>query len=181
MCACSSVPSLGCGSFTWTARSDRRRGHRLLLLCPEAVPAGDGCARAPRGNSDFAATEAAAPVAACASPAEARAHAHRLLVAAERTAERDRGAVADRALVAHRQRALPALEADAHPDPVRRADAGGAGGHVEHRRAHRPLAVDAAVLVGEPLLELGLVGGETVAPGVEALVGVGIGIGHRAG
>src|SRR5690606_5219259 len=173
--------SPGCGSFTWTARSGRRRGHRLLLLALERPPRETDAPWRPAETPIPRLRAACAPVAACASPAEAGAHANRLLVAAERTTERDRGAVADRALVAHRQRAFAALEAYADAHPVRGADARSAGGHVQHRRPHRALAVDAAVLVGEPLLELGLVGREAVAPGVEALVGVGVRVAHRAG
>src|SRR5690606_30020973 len=115
------------------------------------------------------------------SPAEAGADAHRLLVAAECAADGQRGAIADRTLVAQRERALAALETDADADAVLGADARSARRHVQHRRAHRALAIDATVLVGETLLELGLVGRETVAPGVEALVGVGIGRAHRLG
>src|SRR5690606_16425051 len=83
------------------------------------------------------------------SPAEARAQADRLLVAAERTADRQRGPVAQRTLVADRQRALATLEAHAHANAVLGVDARRAHRHVQHRRAHRALAVDATVLVGE--------------------------------
>src|SRR5690554_6425255 len=119
------------------------------------MPVGDGCAVAPRGNPVFRGGGRGARRRS-GSPAEASAQAHRLLVAAEGTADGHRGALADRALVAHRQGALPALEADAHAEAVLGADARGAGGHVAHRRAHRALAVDAAVLVGEAPLQFGL-------------------------
>src|SRR3546814_351088 len=88
-----------------------------------------------------------APISAL--PAEAGAHADRRLVAAERAADGDHRAIADRTLVTDRKRALAALEADADADAVLRADAGGTGGHVEHGRAHRTLLVDAAVLLGQ--------------------------------
>src|SRR3546814_16244220 len=98
-----------------------------------------------------------APISAL--PAEAGAHADRRLVAAERAADGDHRAIADRTLVTDRKRALAALEADAAADAVLRADAGGTGGNVEHGRAHRTLFVDAAVLLGQaavdPALERG--------------------------
>src|SRR5690606_10264203 len=78
---------------------------------------------------------------AFASPSKARADTDRFLVAAEGTAEGDRCPLAERALVSDRQCALAALEPDADADPVLGADAGGAGRHVQHCRAHRPLAV----------------------------------------
>src|SRR3546814_6997539 len=76
-----------------------------------------------------------APISAL--PAEAGAHADRRLVAAERAADGDHRAIADRTLVTDRKRALAALEPDADADAVLRAHAGGTGGHVEHGRAHR--------------------------------------------
>src|SRR5690606_9528068 len=114
-------------------------------------------------------------------PAEARAQADRRLVAAERTADRDHRAIADRTLVADRKRALAVLEAHAHAHPVLGAHAGRAGGHVEHRRAHRALLVDAAVLLAEALAHLALVGRELVVPGRELRVGVGVGRRQRLG
>src|SRR5690606_41354977 len=60
-------------------------------------------------------------------------------------------------------------------------DAGRAGGHVEHRRSHRALLVDAAVLLAEALAHLALVGRELVVPGRELRVGVGVGRRQRLG
>src|SRR3546814_18089479 len=88
-----------------------------------------------------------APISAL--PAEAGAHADRRLVTAERAADGDHRAIADRTLVTDRKRALAALETDAAADAVPGADAGGPGGHVEHGRAPRPLLVEAAVLPGQ--------------------------------
>src|SRR3546814_10885776 len=79
-------------------------------------------------------------------PSEAGAHADRRLVTAERAADGDHRAIADRTLVTDRKRALAALETDADADAVLGADAVGTVGHVEHGRAHRTLLVDAAVL-----------------------------------
>src|SRR5690606_20905926 len=82
------------------------------------------------------------------------AEAGRALVAAERTAERERRATHALA-VAHRQPALAALEAHAHGDaPAFAAGAGRVDRHVEHGRAHRAHAVDAAVLAVQAAVEL---------------------------
>src|SRR5690606_33138272 len=83
------------------------------------------------------------------------------------------------ALVPDRERALSTLETDADADAVLGADAGGAGGHVEHGRAHRALLVDATVLLGEAVVDLALEGGERVVPCRE--LGVGVGVGLRQG
>src|SRR5688572_21505802 len=79
---------------------------------------------------------------------DAEAHAGRLVVAAERTADAEGRTIADRLRIADRQRALAVLPAGTHADAairaaaVRRVDR-----HVHHRRAHRTLAVDALVLL----------------------------------
>src|SRR5690606_35171923 len=108
-------------------------------------------------------------------PAETGTQADRGLVAAERTTDGDHRAIADRTLVTDRKRALAVLEADAHADAVLRADASGAGGHVEHGRTHRALLVDAAVLLGEAMVDLALERGERVVPCRELRVRVGVG------
>src|SRR3546814_5489799 len=68
-------------------------------------------------------------------PSEAGAHADRRLVTAERAADGDHRAIADRTLVADRKRAFAALVTDADAHAILGADTGGAGGHVEHGRA----------------------------------------------
>src|SRR5690606_24174416 len=112
-------------------------------------------------------------------PAEAGAEADRGLVAAERTADGDHRAIADRTLVTDGKRALAALEADTDADAVLRADARGAGGHVEHGRAHRPLLVDAAILLGEAMVDLALERAEGVVPCRELGVRIGVGLRQR--
>src|SRR5690606_4351990 len=124
--------------LAWTTRA----GSPHVSHSPSqagAVPAADGCAARTAGAVFRLAKRTAARLAGQ-SPAKAGAHAHRLLVTAERAADGQRRAVADRTLVSQRQRALAALEAEADADPVLGADAGSAGGHVQHRRAHRALA-----------------------------------------
>src|SRR3546814_12669703 len=77
---------------------------------------------------------------------DAEARAHRAVAAAERAAERERR-TPDALSIADRQAAPAALEAGADGDPAAFAlGAGGVDRHVEHRRAHRTHAVDAAVL-----------------------------------
>src|SRR5690606_27909544 len=88
------------------------------------------------------------------SEVDAEAEAGGAFVAAERTAERERSATHALA-VAHRQPALAALEAHAHGDaPAFAAGAGRVDRHVEHGRAHRAHAVDAAVLAVQAAVEL---------------------------
>src|SRR5690606_36364549 len=78
------------------------------------------------------------------------------LAAAERPAQRERGTLADAPAVADRERPLAAVEAGADRDASARAAAvGGVDGHVEHGRAHRALAVDAAVLPVQASVEVG--------------------------
>src|SRR5690606_26679076 len=166
---------MDCLSTKWTCMDDAA-GSPHVSHSPSqagAVPAADGCAARTAGTVFRLARRTAARLAGR-SPAKAGTHAHGLFVTAKRAADGQRRAVADRTLVAQRQRALPALEAEADADPVLGTDARGAGRHVQHRRPHCALAVDTAVLVGEAPFELALVGREAVAPGVEALVGVGV-------
>src|SRR3546814_4278771 len=92
------------------------------------------------------------------------AHADRRLVTAERAADGDHRAIADRTLVADRKRVFAALVTDADAHAILGADTGGAGGHVEHGRAHRALLVDAAVLLGQAVVDLALECGERVVP-----------------
>src|SRR3546814_4833057 len=96
-------------------------------------------------------------------PSEAGAHADRRLVTAERAADGDHRAIADRTLVTDRKRALAALETDADAEAVLGADAGGTGGQVEHGRAHRTLLVDAAVLLGQAVVDLARSGWDRTA------------------
>src|SRR5207342_719508 len=112
-------------------------------------------------------------------PTEAGADADRAVVATDRATHGERGAIADRTLVADRQRGLAVLGADADADAVLRAHAGGAGGHVEHRRAHRALAVDALVLFAEALFDIAAQLQEVVVPRGEAGIGVGVGGAQR--
>src|SRR5690606_32539315 len=68
---------------------------------------------------------------------------------------RERGTLADAPAVADRERPLAAVEAGADRDATARAAAvGGVDGHVEHGRAHRALAVDAAVLPVQASVEV---------------------------
>src|SRR3546814_543745 len=112
-------------------------------------------------------------------PSEAGAHADRRLVTAERAADGDHRAIADRTLVADRKRAFAALVTDADAHAILGADTGGAGGHVEHGRAHRALLVDAAVLLGPAVVDLALEWGERVVQCRE--LGIGVGVGRRQG
>src|SRR3546814_10351276 len=75
-------------------------------------------------------------------PAEAGAAHHARLAAAEGRADRDAGAVADRALVAHGQRRLAVLAADADADAVGAGQAGGVHRHAGVGAAHRRQLVD---------------------------------------
>src|SRR5690554_1676011 len=109
------------------------------------------------------------------SPSEAGTNTHRLLVTAERTTDGDGGALADCTLVTNGQRAFSPLESNADADPVLGADASGTCRHVQHRRAHRALAVQAPVDVVEPALHVTAERLEVVVPCGELLVGVGVG------
>src|SRR5690606_33558421 len=122
---------------------------------------------------------------------DAEAHAGGAFAAAEGAAKRERGAVADALAVADRQRALAALEAGAHRDaPARALAAGGVDRHVQHRRAHRALAVDALVLamhapvdVLEAVVEgiQSAVDGARVESGQRRDLGVGVAVGRSQG
>src|SRR5262249_54106378 len=92
----------------------------------------------------------------------------------------DRGAITDRALVAQRHRRLAALETDADADPVLGTDAGGTGGHVEHRGAHRTLAINATVHVAQASIHFTLEHVEAVGYGLHAAVGIAVGGGDAA-
>src|SRR5690606_29553659 len=87
-------------------------------------------------------------------PAEPRAAHHAGFAAAEGGAERDAGAVADGALVAHRQRRFAALRTHAHADPVASGQARGVHRHAGIGAAHRRHLVDAAVLFVEAVVDL---------------------------
>src|SRR5690606_7523855 len=90
---------------------------------------------------------------ALASEVDAEADAGRALAAAEGAAEGERGA-ADALAVAHREAAFASLEARAHRDATTVALAArGVDRHVQHRRAHRSHAVDAAVLLAHAAVE----------------------------
>src|SRR3546814_5213843 len=98
------------------------------------------------------------------------------LAAAEGRADRDAGAVADRALVAHGQRRLAVLAADADADAVGAGQAGGDHRHDGVGAAHRRQHVDPAVLIAE---ELDDVLEDGVALSVEPRrQGVGAGVGR---
>src|SRR5690606_4526325 len=88
------------------------------------------------------------------SEVDAEADAGRALAAAEGGAEGERSGAADALAVADRQALLAALEAGADRDAATRAlGAGGIDRHIEHRRAHRSHAVDAAVLLPHAAVE----------------------------
>src|SRR5690606_18977436 len=106
-----------------------RRRYRLKL---QPSPRLTDARCAPRGPC-CRANGSASALPPAPSPAEAGADAHRLLVAAECAADGQRGAIADRTLVAQRERALAALETDADADAVLGADARSARRHVQHR------------------------------------------------
>src|SRR6478735_4162112 len=72
-------------------------------------------------------------------PTETGADADRTVLAADRTADGQRRAIADRPLVTDRQRGFAPLRTHADADAVRRAHARGTHRHVEHRGAHRTL------------------------------------------
>src|SRR5690606_19241503 len=99
-----------CPLWMWILHVDGAIGstprYRLLLLALGRSARETDAPWRPARTPIRRRRDAAAPAAAPASPAEAGAHAHRLLVAAEGAADGHRGAVADRALVAQRQRAL---------------------------------------------------------------------------
>src|SRR5690606_15968328 len=105
---------MDCLSTKWTCMDDAA-GLPHVSHSPSqagAVPAADGCAARTAGTVFRLARRTAARLAGR-SPAKAGTHAHGLFVTAERAADGQRRAVADRTLVAQRQRALPALEAEA--------------------------------------------------------------------
>src|SRR5690606_11990668 len=84
----------------------------------------------------------------------AETRADRTVAAAERAAERERRAP-DALAVADRQSAFAALEAGADGDAAAFAlGAGGIDRHVQHRRAHRAHAVDAAVLLVQAAVDV---------------------------
>src|SRR5690606_39075523 len=105
--------------------------------------------------------------------------------------EGERGAFANTLAVAYRERTFAALEAGADRDPAARPlAAGGIDRHVQHRRAHRALAVDAALLavdapvdVVEAVLERvqASVDGARVESGQGRDPGVGVAVGGGQG
>src|SRR5688572_16150327 len=111
---------------------------------------------------------------------DTEADASRLVVAAERTADRERRALADGLRIADRQRTLAVLPARTDADAairaaaVRRIDR-----HVHHRRAHRSLPVDALILLVQARIDAVVELGELVAQRLEAAVGVAVGTGQR--
>src|SRR5690606_12743695 len=85
---------------------------------------------------------------------DAEADAGRTFAAAEGAAERERRAP-DALAVADRQASLAALETGADRDAAALAlSAGGVDRHVQHRRAHRTHAIDAAILLVEAAIDV---------------------------
>src|SRR4249919_4374433 len=111
---------------------------------------------------------------------DAETGAHARLAAAERAAETEGRALADLLGITNRHRSLAALPADTGAEAATRAAAvGGVDRHVQHRRAHRTLAIDALVLFRQPQADVVVELGELVVERLHVAVGVAVGARQR--
>src|SRR5690606_27084635 len=123
--------------------------RRCFVIRKQDSPAGAG-----EGSCTEPARDAAGSVWRCCLQVDAETRADRTVSAAEGAAERERR-TPDALAVADRQAAFAALEAGADGDATAFAlGAGGVDRHVEHRRAHRAHAVDAAVLLVQAAVDV---------------------------